>query len=1708
MEHTTMSYAQLLEAYQALQARVSALEGAAAVQPWVPAAGHAEQAMTCPHQTVTGPEACLAGGGEMGAAMRALDWSQTPIGPVASWSPSLRMMVRFLLANRFPLLLWWGPQYVSIYNDAYRPVLGTKHPWALGQPVSTCWSEIWHVLQPLIDTPFHGGPATWMEDLALEINRYGFVEETHFTIAYSPVPDETVPSGIGGVLATVHEISDKVVGERRVAVLKDLGAHASDAKTDEDACAIVAMTLEQHPKDIPFALLYLLEADGQRARLAGAAGVPMGAPASPLVIDLSADTGTSGVWPLAEAVRTAMMQVVDDLAARCDPVPPGPWSAPPRVAAVVPIRSHSARQLAGLLVAGISTRLRFDELYRSFLELVTTQIATAIANARAYEEERQRAEALEELDHAKTAFFSNVSHEFRTPLTLMLGPVEDILAQPEGQVVPEHRDLLTTVHRNGLRLQKLVNTLLDFSRIEAGRVEASYEPTDLATVTADLASVFRSAIERAGLGLVVECLPLPNAVYVDRDMWEKIVLNLLSNAFKFTFAGEIVISLCWGGDHVALRVRDTGTGVPAHELPHLFERFYRIPNARARTYEGTGIGLALVQELVRLHGGEITVVSEVSVGTTFTVTIPTGTAHLPADRVGVAPGLASTTLGAEAFVEEALRWLPDEPAGIPLSVAAVAPPPPGSRPAVSARILLVEDNADMRAYVRRLLSQHWEVVAVADGLKALQVAGERVPDLVLADVMMPGLDGFALLRALRADPRTATLPVILLSARAGEESRVEGLEAGADDYLVKPFSAKELLARVGARLEIARLRREAETALREREEHINRLNAQLRADLASMTRLQRVSTRLVQTRDFAIVLDEILDAAIAITSADIGNIQLLDGDTLKIVAQRGFEAPFLEFFNTVHQGLAACGTAMQRGERIIVEDVATSPLFAGLPACDAMLAAQARAVQSTPLLTRSGRLLGMFSTHYRAPHRPAPRELRLLDLLARQATDCIERAQAEDTVRQRTVQFETLLNAAPLGVYLVDADFRIRQVNPTALQVFGDIPDLIGQDFDEVIHRLWAPAYADEIVRLFRHTLATGEPYVTPEQIEERRDRGVTEYYEWQIHRLPLPDGRYGVVCYFRDISAQVCTRQAIAESEARYRQLTTTLEQHVQERTSLLALIQDVTRAANEATTSAVALQYALDRVCVYTGWPIGHVYRAVAPGADRWAPTALWHLDDPGRFAAFRQATETLELAGSPSLVGQVAASGQPEWLHDVATDPTFQRQQVARAAGLHTGMAWPVLVGSEVAGVLEFYTTEALAPNPTLLEAMVQIGTQLGRTIERERAAAQVLQQQEALLQREKLAAMSTMLANVAHELNNPLASIVLQTELLREDVGQGSLAEPVAEITQAAARCERLVRQFLALARQHPPERTTVTLNTLVAETVEILAYPLRLDNVTVHLHLDDQVPPLWGDPHQLQQVLLNILTNAQHALRAAPGAREITITTQYDPAQHRVTLAVADTGPGIPSALQTRIFEPFFTTKPPGVGTGLGLPLCRGMVEAHGGTLEVSSAPGHGATFRLTLPVGAVPASPSAPPSADEGGAVRGQTILVVDDEVSLANGLARLLRRDGHTVDTVANGRLALAHLDGRVYDLILCDVRMPELDGPSFYRLLERQQPHLCSRLIFLTGDTLEPATQAFLEASGAPCLLKPFAIAEARRIIQRTLQGATPSAPGPRLA
>lgn len=420
---------------------------------------------------------------------------------------------------------------------------------------------------------------------------------------------------------------------------------------------------------------------------------------------------------------------------------------------------------------------------------------------------------LGELGAAKTAFFSNVSHEFRTPLTLMLGPLESALINPDSGL---SRADLSAVHRNALRLLRLVNSLLDFSRLEAGRVDVLFVPTQLGPLTAGLAGSFQSLLDDAGLRLVVDCPPLPAPVYVDSAQWEKIVLNLISNAFKFTFAGQIEVRQKWCDDHVELSVSDTGTGIPEHELAHIFERFRRVEGAKGRSFEGTGIGLSLVSELAKLHGGSVSVKSVLGLGSTFVVSIPTGSGHLPPERVLEQGRAADDNELLDSHLLEARQWLrsgsapptlQNELAERPSLVQAVGAVP-------RRKLLVVDDNADMRDYIVRLLSTEWDVRAAVNGRDGLDAAIVERPDLVLSDVMMPEMDGVQLLSALRAHEATRTVPVILLSARAGEEARLVGLETGADDYLVKPFAARELLARVRTQLEVARVREMAAVAAR------------------------------------------------------------------------------------------------------------------------------------------------------------------------------------------------------------------------------------------------------------------------------------------------------------------------------------------------------------------------------------------------------------------------------------------------------------------------------------------------------------------------------------------------------------------------------------------------------------------------------------------------------------------------------------------------------------------------------------------------------------------------------------------------------------------------------------------------------------------------------------------------------------------------------
>ena len=767
-----------------------------------------------PSPAVNDEPSWLSGGGEMGALIRSMDWSATPLGPPTGWPQSLRTSVSLCLSSTFPILIAWGPDDIQIYNDAYRPICGDLHPKSMGAP----FKEVWASALPVVGDAFdraHRGEGTYIRDQRMFLDRYGYLEEAFMTFSFSPIRDES--GEVGGIFHPISEATATVLNARRTQTLRDLSVALADARTVGDIAHGIA---DQHPAmtlDLPFVLLYQHDPDSGKLLLRGGAGLEQHRALAPRVAALD-----DSCWPFARAAQ-AGAQRVDGLAARLRGASCGPYEQAPDAAMVLPLTLPGQQALYGFVVAGASAARALDADYLHFFEQLGAAVNTAVGNVVAYEKEQRRAEELAQIDRAKTAFFSNVSHEFRTPLTLILGPLDDALADRDAPLPPGQRRRIDVTHRNALRLLKLVNSLLDFSRIEAGRVQATYVPTDLARLTGELASVFESAMARGGLAYEIDVEELGEPAWVDRDMWEKIVFNLLSNAFKFTLAGSVRVSLRRIDGMARLSVRDTGSGIPEAELPRVFERFHRIEGTPGRTFEGTGIGLALIQELVRLHGGTIAAHSVLGEGTRFDVDIPFGHAHLPAERIAGGEAAAEKDgagrMGA-AFVEEALRWLPeDETPAAPRQAGSGLLRADGALP----RILVADDNNDMRAYLKSLLEPHAEVAVCADGEAALALLQRDPPELLVSDVMMPRLDGFGLIAKIRATPALRHLPVMLLSARAGEEAKVEGLQAGADDYLVKPFAAAELLARVRRQIELGRERRLQLQALSMRESYFRSL---------------------------------------------------------------------------------------------------------------------------------------------------------------------------------------------------------------------------------------------------------------------------------------------------------------------------------------------------------------------------------------------------------------------------------------------------------------------------------------------------------------------------------------------------------------------------------------------------------------------------------------------------------------------------------------------------------------------------------------------------------------------------------------------------------------------------------------------------------------------------------------------------------------------
>ena len=711
------------------------------------------------------------GGGFTGELIRKYDWSKTALGNFSDWPQSLQSALGICINSNFPIAIYWGKELVLLYNDAWSPIPGSKHPWALGKTAMQVWPDIWADIEPQFQKAFSGTPGG-SKDALLPMQRHGYTEECYFDFTFTPIFGES--GKVEGIFNAVIETTYRVINERRAALLQKLSDAINSVTTADEVFRRTSAVLDSAQADVAFYCI----ADGEGTVKAGSTG-------------FSEDLA---IWSLNENAHGTIrhIQNLNDLGID---LPVSYWPESPTEAVVVPLKAPDGT-ITGHLIAGLSARRRYEKEYRAFFESLSTIIAGELNTIRSLDEERKRTEALAQIDKAKTAFFSNISHEFRTPLTLMLGPLQSVLEE-NGHLTEHQRENLNTSYRNTLRLQKLVNTLLDFSKIEAGRMEAKPKPVDLSTLTTNIASTFRSAIESAGIKYVVSVTPASAIAEIDVEMYEKVVLNLISNAFKYTTAGEIRIQLSKTEERILLSVSDTGVGISSEDLPRIFERFYRANNAQGRSQEGTGIGLSMVKELVHLMAGEIEVQSEVRKGTVFTVTLPAVKEHL---IEAIAETTGSENGSKSAFIQEAHTWIDHAEAGRVVNETSKK----------SHKVLIADDNRDMREYISRLLENEFQVIAVSNGEEAFDKALSEIPDVILSDIMMPVLDGFGLLKKLKSTFQTRNIPVIFLSARAGDEAKVDGLEAGADDYLVKPFSTRELVARVSNHIAISRARRESE----------------------------------------------------------------------------------------------------------------------------------------------------------------------------------------------------------------------------------------------------------------------------------------------------------------------------------------------------------------------------------------------------------------------------------------------------------------------------------------------------------------------------------------------------------------------------------------------------------------------------------------------------------------------------------------------------------------------------------------------------------------------------------------------------------------------------------------------------------------------------------------------------------------------------------
>ncbi len=1368
----------------------------------------------------------LSAEGELGEMIRNYNWADSPLGPIDTWSQSLRTTVNLMLNCKNPVWVGWGPHNTFLYNDAYIDVLGKeKHPWALGKPAGVVWEEIWDYCGPLSDLVFSEGKGSSVSDAQLFMKRGNFLEEVYYSFSYSAVIDES--GAVGGLFCPNLETTDKILNERRNQTLTELSAKALIEKTLPAACATAIATLGQNPHDIPFALIYLCDNDGHTMVIEQRVGLTQDTSLFP---DSFPADDAPGLAAIVKSGTPVVLPLPED-----GTYPKGMAGQPVTQAIVLPLISNN--KTAGLLVCGLNPTRRLDADYNTFFEMAAGQIATAIQNATAIENERKRLEMLAEIDRAKTVFFSNISHEFRTPLTLMLGPLEEL--QENHSLTYDAMEKVETTHRNAIRLLRLVNTLLDFSLIESGRMKAKFVPIDIAGYTRNLAANFRSMIERAGMKLIIETEKLSNPVYADRQMWEKIVFNLLSNAFKYTLKGSITITIADEGRNLALRVSDTGSGIPEKELPRIFTRFYRILNSEGRSFEGSGIGLSMIREFVMQHGGAISVESIEGRGSTFTVLIPFGKKHLPAEQVfeGTPGDISVTELPEDMIISERL------PADNDIKSTA---------PDDADTLLIVDDNPDMRRHLQSLLEKKYHIVTAENGAVALKKIETHNIALVLSDIMMPVMDGITLVKELKKKPDTAVLPIILLTARAGEESRIKGYETGADDYLVKPFSAKELMARIQSQIKITKTR--------------NLLRSQFR--------------------------NLFVKAPVAIT--------ILRGENLIIELANDC---MLELLNKTAEELHNRPLPEALADLTSDHDIALmrQVLLTGIPYSE-----EERAMERF----RDGKKQRIYLKFTMQPLFEEGAAASGVMILAQ---DITHEVQARKRIEENERKFRNLIRQAPIGIIIFRGEnLVIDEVNDRYLKMLWlDRKNILGQQFPDVLAGIKGSAIERNLKEVFR----TGRTHIHTELpfLLEKAGKQEVHYFSSTYQPLMEEDNIVGVIALVDDVSEAYFARKAKEQNEE-----------------DLRIILETMPHMAYRANERGELIFYN-QRFYNYTG-----LTPEEAAGFG-WQPVI------------------------HPDMLQEV----YDKWMHSINTGGEFNISVPMRRASdgaYRWHLSRAVALRDENGAIVQWVGTVTDIHEQKVfsekLEAMVNDRTERLHNSNKLLASKNLeLEQSNKELESFNYVA--------SHDLQEPLRKIRTFINLIKDRGSDANYEFYLNKIDSSAQRMAQLIQAVLAYSRLSHGARDLqpTDLDKILNEVISDYELDITEKNIAI---THTTLPVLHSNPLQMNQLFSNLLGNA---IKYSSDNPKITISHRlvsgFEINGHHpenlsdkyLEITFADNGIGFDEKYKQQIFKLFqrLHGKDEYSGTGIGLSICKKIVEQHHGFISADSYPGEGTTFTVLLP---------------------------------------------------------------------------------------------------------------------------------------------------------